>query len=490
MRLNFRQGLVITQPTFLFYDTQYNHIDLELIVNSSIIATACHKNRDFIIIENGDMVAAWGPMTWNLVWGAQPPTPSITYYLYWDISLATGTITRSFTPRTPVISTFAPGSPLIDQHWFDLTNYIMNVWNGSYWLPTNRVFIGTFKPAGNQITIYSPGSQVGINVQTDAGYILYGTDLRGIKDSQGEFVTTTTPIVTNQGSYTSPLRLELVTPTALAGEVIPAYYCVSSSKNNRVSKASIMTGKRPIGIVDLNYQPGEPVDLIVHGLVFNDLWNWDVNLPQELYCGVDGEILQGPSTNPTVENVRVGIALSDKSALINIDFYGSTGGLGATGPRGPAGVGLQGPAGAMGPTGPMGPGGSNFSFYGHQNGDTVPLTICMPVYSIGGGLIARAKANTYGTSLVMGLISDAQINVGNTGNIQTTEIITALTSQWDLVTNQVGGLTEGSIYYLDPINAGMITTIPPTVSGQYVQIIGKALSITQLSINIQSLVML
>jgi hypothetical protein len=482
MRLNFRQGLVITQPGYMVYDGPHNTVDISLDPNTSITATATYKSKDFLLVENND-TNAWGPMVWNPTWGIQPG--GLIYYLYWDINLASGAITKNFTPHSVIYSTVPPSlNPAIDQHWYDLSVNVMKVWSGTYWIPVIRVFAGSFQVSGHIISQYAPGSQAMINGTFDAGFILYGTDLRGIKDSTGEFVSTTTPIITNQGSYTSPLRLELVSPTAIAAEVIPAFYCVTSNKNNKVGLASILNGKRPIGIVDVDCMPGSAVDIIVHGLAFNDSWNWDQNLSQELYCGLNGEIVQTPSNNPTVENIRIGIALSPQSALIDIDFYGSSGGQGPRGPTGPAGVGLP------GPTGPMGPAGSIFSIYAKQNNDVVALPIGTPVYSSGIGTISRAKADSGISAQVTGVVSDPSISVGATGSIQTVEILTATTAQWDIVTGQVGGLTEGSNYYLSSSTAGTLTSTAPTVAGQYVVNVGKAISSTQLSINIQAFVLL
>ena len=489
MRLNFRQGLVITQPTYMVYDNAHNTVDISLNPNSAITATATYKSKDFLIVENND-TNAWGPMTWNPAWGMQPPPGLTTYYLYWDISLATGAITRGFTPRAVIYSTVPPVSPAVDQHWYDLSVNVMNVWSGTYWMPVVRVFAGSFAVGGHVITQYAPtnNGQAGISGSFDAGFILYGTDLRGIKDSAGEFVTTTTSIITNQGSFTSPLRLELVSPTAIAAEVLPAFYCVTSNKNNKVGLASILNGKRPIGIVDVDVMPGHAVDIIVHGLVFNDSWNWDQNLPQELYCGLSGEIVQAPSNNPTVENIRVGIVLSPQSALIDIDFYGSAGGQGPRGPTGPAGA--PGLAGLVGPTGPMGPGGAVYSIYSRQNNDIISLPIGTPLYSSGPGTVTRANATSGITAQVVGLVSDTSIAIGASGGIQTTEILTATTTQWDVISGQLGGLTEGATYYLSSITPGKITTAAPTIVGQYVVIIGTAVSFTQMSINIQPFVLL
>lgn len=131
------------------------------------------------------------------------------------------------------------------------------------------------------------------------------------------------------------------------------------------------------------------------------------------------------------------------------------------------------------------------SIYSKVNDDGVPLVKGTPIYSSALGLIRRADATGTGTAWqVLGLVAETSIPITNLGNIQTSEILTATTTQWDVVTGQVGGLTEGSIYYLDPVNPGKLTTTAPTITGQYLIIVGYAVSLTQLSINIQRMLLL
>jgi hypothetical protein len=92
------------------------------------------------------------------------------------------------------------------------------------------------------------------------------------------------------------------------------------------------------------------------------------------------------------------------------------------------------------------------------------------------------QANAYATSLFIG-ISLASTTHGTSGNVQTGGIVTLTTTQWDgVVTSESGGLTAGSIYYLDPATAGNLTVTGTTTTGQFQMQVGIALSTTQLQL--------
>ena len=67
------------------------------------------------------------------------------------------------------------------------------------------------------------------------------------------------------------------------------------------------------------------------------------------------------------------------------------------------------------------------------------------------------------------------------------------TAQWDaVVTGETGGLTFNSLYFLDSANVGKITTTVPTGAGTGVvnTLIGRAISTTELELNIQQPILL
>ena len=124
------------------------------------------------------------------------------------------------------------------------------------------------------------------------------------------------------------------------------------------------------------------------------------------------------------------------------------------------------------------------------NNGTLPLYIGTPVQSTGIGTVARADANSASTSDIVGLTLDLEIGLGQSGRIQTSGIIQATAGQWDAITEQVGGLTEGAAYYLNVAPSGRLTTVPPSTTGQYVVTVGIALSSTLMFINTQASILL
>lgn len=113
-----------------------------------------------------------------------------------------------------------------------------------------------------------------------------------------------------------------------------------------------------------------------------------------------------------------------------------------------------------------------------------------PVYSDAADGYKKARANATGTSLVIGLQQEASVAAAGTGTIQNDGVLPLTTAQWDAVTGDTGGLTFNSLYWLDPATAGKLTKTAPSTVGQLVCPVGRALSTTEMLINIQTTVLL
>jgi hypothetical protein len=111
------------------------------------------------------------------------------------------------------------------------------------------------------------------------------------------------------------------------------------------------------------------------------------------------------------------------------------------------------------------------------------------VYISAAGTFKLAQANGITNGSIVGL-AIATIAAGASGNIATSGTETLTTAQWDAVTGQTGGLTPGSAYYLDPATAGALTSTNPSTVGQVSVTVGRALSTTQMSLNIGSPILL
>ncbi len=119
-----------------------------------------------------------------------------------------------------------------------------------------------------------------------------------------------------------------------------------------------------------------------------------------------------------------------------------------------------------------------------ENSNAAAIVIGSPVYNDGAGTVDLAQADAVGTVEILGLVKPASIAAAASGAIQTDGILAATTAQWDTITGDVGGLTAGSVYYLDPDAPGKLTDTAPTSVGDFVVRIGKAISTTEMEITI------
>lgn len=336
MRLDFRQGIARSRahlgaPDFLTYNNTFSTVDVN-ITTPWLIATAAFKNQDYLIEERANQSQSWGPFSWDPRWGEAPPV--VTYQLYWDINLATGAITKGYTPWAPTYGDNPPATPRIDQHWFDISENVMYVWDSAAWQQRCRVFAASFGPSTQVITEKPFFSQVGYNsTEVFAGYIVYGEDSKAIKLDDGTFLTSATDLFVNTGRYSSPINLEAGSTAMIAGEPIPAFSVITNSDLSEAMLASSGNVNRyPIGLALKEAALGEAVEFISEGVVYNDQWNWDFDAGKDIYCGANGTLYQGPPTLANDGELKIGTILSEVSILVHIDKFGLGGG-------GPAGMG-------------------------------------------------------------------------------------------------------------------------------------------------------
>lgn len=333
MRLGFRQGIarsraVLGTPDFLTYNNTFSTVDVN-ITTPWLIVSAAFKGNDYLLEERANQSQSWGPFLWIPQWGAQPPV--VTYQLFWDVNLATGAVTKGYTPWAPTYGMTAPDAPRINQHWFSLADNVMYVWDSTAWQQKCRVFAASFGPSTQTITHRPFFSQVGINTGGYlAGYIIYGEDLKGIRLDDGAFLTSASDLVINTGRYSSPITLEAASTAMIAEEAIPAFACVTNSDLSTCALANPFdVNGYPIGVAMKEAAVGEAVEFIAEGVLYNDQWNWDFTLGKDIYCGVNGALYQGDPTLATLDGaLKVGTILSAVSIQVHIDRFGVGGGGG------------------------------------------------------------------------------------------------------------------------------------------------------------------
>lgn len=111
------------------------------------------------------------------------------------------------------------------------------------------------------------------------------------------------------------------------------------------------------------------------------------------------------------------------------------------------------------------------------------------VYISGNDAATKAQANGSTASKAIALAT-AAVSSGSPGTYRTNGVLTLTTAEWDALAGTTGGLTAGASYFLSAATAGLITSTPPTTTGQYVVLIGKAVSTIALDIKIQEPILL
>ncbi len=129
-------------------------------------------------------------------------------------------------------------------------------------------------------------------------------------------------------------------------------------------------------------------------------------------------------------------------------------------------------------------------FVSADNDEIGAIVIGTPVYINGADTVKKALADAIGTANILGLVVDVTVAASDPARILTDGRLAATTAQWDAVTGEVGGLTPGSVYYLDPDTAGNLTTTAPTTDTEVVARVGKALSTTILEVSVSQPILL
>lgn len=327
MIINFRQGIVrrqtnLTGPDFLRKNSMAG-TSIDLIVSPEpTVFTIAHYDSNYLFEETRSIIGAWGSDAIGSTNG--PLSPNQTQYLYWDVSLATGELTRGWTAVPPIISATEPTNPQPDTHWFDLLNTRMRVFRkpnptstGS-WQDKVRLFAATYD-SNAIINPFALGSQVGITGQDyRAGNIILGVNNKPLKQSDGTFVTTESNLIIYQTSGQN-VKFDMTLVYAQAAEEIPKFYLVAFQPDRKIklARSSINTSSFVSGIVIEDLHEEEVGQIISNGIIRNEQWNWtppQINKP--LFCGPNGELKLTPPTIGFVQ--QVGYVYDQDSIYLNL----------------------------------------------------------------------------------------------------------------------------------------------------------------------------
>lgn len=135
-----------------------------------------------------------------------------------------------------------------------------------------------------------------------------------------------------------------------------------------------------------------------------------------------------------------------------------------------------------------GPGGTFDGAFDGTNNEASPVTLGQAVFLDAADSVKLLSANSANSVKYAGLVADASIGAGNTGNIQYTGELTGNSAQWTAITG--GDLTPGAVYYVSDAATGNLTATAPTTTASYVIPVGLALSATVLKVYDKTIVKL
>lgn len=322
MKASFRQGILSAKidnglPNFLsLTSVSSNRYVHHLAAEVATTLNFAHKHANYLVKVKELQNNAWGPFASV----AQPR------WLYWDLSLVDGKLTRGSTTLLPLFQTEAPLNPLNGQHWFDLTATTMKVWSDTSWVEYARVF--ACKLQNSTITYFPFGSQVNLNQEIDLGYILFDVDKKPIRITGGVFFTTDTVSLVDYAPNVSSFKLDQNVMALQAVESIPAHSFVCIAGDNLMALADIgNANKDAIGMVDSAVASGEISSVIFRGLVTAFDWSsatadnisefGPTQIGKHVYLSNTGQFTFNAVSNSAAQ--KVGTIINKHSIYIDID---------------------------------------------------------------------------------------------------------------------------------------------------------------------------
>lgn len=318
MKLPFRQGIVkYTEnnnktPIFLDADTRDNYVNLQVRTYSDrVLLNFAYLDSNYLFEEVKSIYHAWGPFTTD-----------IKYWLFWDLDKLTGDRTFGWTKLEPITSTTAPMSPEYDQHWFDLTNTCMKVYDGANWVKYIRVFACTYD--SGTIIAYPLLSQVSIFTECDAGFIVYDDintpTQKATPDGSYSFLTSDSNFA-ESGSVTTTVSLNQTITYGVASTFLPKYTLVSYATDGKLKIASYDDEYKSlvVGITTQDVEAGESFYYKKTTYITDPSAYWSEAPSSPLYLGLNGKLSAYPPVFGFIQ--KVGVVLSTTEVYIDTSYH-------------------------------------------------------------------------------------------------------------------------------------------------------------------------
>jgi hypothetical protein len=291
MRIPFRHGIIKDAPGFLAANN--DTVNLVVPPNSAITLAIADKDTDYLVSEPLSVTSAW----------AGPFLPATDYWLFWDIDVRSGALTRSFTTLEPVVGATAPATPQTGQMWFDTTtNTHFEYTSTGRWKRVIRVIAAQYNGTFTSVSATSPlftGTQIGNVDSVNVGAIVFDNAAKPIKRDNDTFFNTES-VVRTTNIQSAQLKFGAVLTTGEAQEPVTAYSVVRFTDFNQFALASDYTDVVGLyGLVTQDLATGESDVVTVEGVVSNPLWDWSaLEVGSKLYVNSSGQLTPTPVGTP------------------------------------------------------------------------------------------------------------------------------------------------------------------------------------------------
>lgn len=290
-RISFRQGIVRhTEPNFLQLSGQA--VTLIASTSSHVDFTLAQGLKNYLYTEQQVILDAW----------AGPFTPGKNYWLYWDINLASGVRTFGHTLVAPIAQSAPPPTEqlVVDLHWFDTFTKKMKVYNGNSFVEKLRVFATklingtTFQSMSIRAPDFT-GTQVGLEIPSTAGALVFDSVGQPIRTGDGAFFTTEDPFVTGVPTGAS-LKVNSTLVPAAANQPLTRFQVVQFVDFNKIGPATPSLANNVIlGMIDRDLSATEVTNVAIQGLMFNEEWDFtSAGINAGVYVGYGGSISLTP----------------------------------------------------------------------------------------------------------------------------------------------------------------------------------------------------
>ena len=302
-RVQFRQGIISYPRSDASNEQEFlrargSAVDLTLnfgTSSKSVLLTFIHGDADYLFAETRNIDSAWSGLTGSSV-----------HYLFWELDLDTGRLSRGHTTLEPIISSRQPRRQQrqMGQMWFDTKKNQWFEYSSSTWLPVIRVFAAKYvnQSRFESMSINSPdlfsGTQIGsLSGQRSArnvGFLVYNPAGKAIKRGIGSrFFTTEDEFLTGAPSA-AKVKVGNQVITAKARCPVAAYQVVEYTDYDEFCIANpAKQGERFFGIIEEDVVAGEVASIISEGVIVNELWDWKTagaKINDPVYINLNGEL--------------------------------------------------------------------------------------------------------------------------------------------------------------------------------------------------------